>query len=80
VDKNNRINSIFEIIGGNQIFEYSKSHNLIAGLLCLDTNGSPGVVKMNNCNKNLKSQQWDYDNIVIILRIYILKSTELLTY
>jgi polypeptide N-acetylgalactosaminyltransferase len=50
--------------GGNQIFEFSKSNNLITGLLCLDTMGAPGVVKMSNCNKGAKSQQWDYDNMV----------------
>ena len=49
--------------GGNQIFEYSKTHQLATGALCLDTNGSPGVVKMNTCNKGSKSQQWDYDNM-----------------
>lgn len=49
--------------GGNQIFEYSKSHNLISAGLCLDTNGAHGVVKMNTCNKNSKNQKWDYDNV-----------------
>ena len=50
--------------GGNQIFEYSKSHSLISAGLCLDTNGAHGVVKMNTCNKSNKNQKWDYDNIV----------------
>lgn len=55
--------------GGNQIFEYSKANQLVTGLLCLDTNGSVGVVKMNNCNRASRSQQWDYDNMVSILFI-----------
>lgn len=48
--------------GGNQIFEYSKSHEIKAGGLCLDSNGADGVVKLSNCNSNSRSQKWDYDN------------------
>jgi hypothetical protein len=39
------------------------------GALCLDTNGVAGVVKMNSCNKGSRSQQWDFDNFVIIFVI-----------
>lgn len=58
--------------GGNQIFEYSKNHQLAAGNSCLDTNGVQGVVKLNNCSKRQRSQQWDYDNMVVKLN-YLLK-------
>ena len=50
--------------GGNQLFIYTKAHLLSMGTLCLDTNGSDGVVKLKNCNKSMRSQQWDYDNMV----------------
>jgi len=49
--------------GGNQLFEYSKAHHIAMGTLCLDTNGSNGVVKLKTCNKQARHQQWDYDNI-----------------
>jgi hypothetical protein len=52
--------------GGNQIFEYSKTHNLVAGNICLDSVGSAGVVKMKTCNRNKKSQQWEFDHSVLI--------------
>lgn len=47
--------------GGNQLFEFSKHHNIITGTLCLDSTGGPGVVKLNTCKKDTLSQQWDYD-------------------
>ena len=50
-----------EKAGGNQIFEYSKSHTLIGGGNCLDTNGVNGVVKLKACEKSARNQQWDYD-------------------
>lgn len=50
--------------GGNQLFQYSKTNNIKFGNLCLDTNGMPGVVKMNTCKKGTLSQQWDYDSEV----------------
>ncbi|CAF0907401.1 unnamed protein product, partial [Brachionus calyciflorus] len=49
--------------GGNQIYEYSKGHNLVSGKLCLDSSVSHKPVKFNNCNSGSKSQQWDYDNL-----------------
>jgi polypeptide N-acetylgalactosaminyltransferase len=52
--------------GGNQLFEYSKVHHIAMGTLCLDTNGSNGVVKLKTCNKGARHQQWDYDNAVCI--------------
>ena len=48
--------------GGNQIYEYSKQHSLVAGNLCLDSNMSNKPVKLSSCNAGSKSQQWDYDN------------------
>ena len=52
---------ISKITGGNQIFEYSKTHNLIGGGVCLDTEGVSGVVKLKNCERTARNQQWDYD-------------------
>lgn len=54
--------------GGNQLFEYSKAHHIAMGVLCLDTNGSNGVVKLKTCNKGARHQQWDYDNIVRLIK------------
>ena len=51
--------------GGNQLFEFSKSHQIKVGTQCLDTKGNPGAVKIVDCNLNTRSQQWDYDNMVI---------------
>jgi len=48
--------------GGNQVLEYSKAHHLVSGSLCLDTKGAQGIVKMANCDKNSRSQKWEYDN------------------
>ncbi|RNA33882.1 polypeptide N-acetylgalactosaminyltransferase 13 isoform X1 [Brachionus plicatilis] len=48
--------------GGNQIFEYSKAHNLVSAGLCLDSAMSAKPVKLSNCQAGSKSQQWDYDN------------------
>lgn len=53
--------------GGNQVFEYSKNHNLVSGNLCLDSSGSHGPVKLSSCHHTSKNQQWDYDNLVIFL-------------
>lgn len=49
--------------GGNQLFEYSKKHQLRSGELCLDTKGTPGAVKLTLCKPEIHSQQWDYENI-----------------
>jgi len=54
--------------GGNQLFEYSKLHQLRMGTLCLDTRASPGTVMMKPCVDNTRSQQWDYDNINLFFR------------
>ncbi len=50
--------------GGNQLFEFSKNHELRMGINCLVTNGSPGTVKLDLCKPNKKSMEWDYDNLV----------------
>ncbi|CAF1022393.1 unnamed protein product [Brachionus calyciflorus] len=47
--------------GGNQLIEYSSKQNLLAMGLCLDSQGIPGVVKLNNCKDESLSQIWDYD-------------------
>ncbi len=52
--------------GGNQLFEYSKSHQIVMGTLCLDTKDAHGVVKLVKCKPDLRSQKWDYDNFVSI--------------
>jgi len=53
--------------GGNQLFEFSKKHELRMGVHCLATNGSPGTVKLELCKPNQKSMEWDYDNLVRLL-------------
>lgn len=47
------------------MFEYSKSHELKFGELCLDTNGSAGSVKFHKCRNNKRNQQWDYNNLTM---------------
>jgi len=50
--------------GGNQLFEYSKNHEIRMGHLCLDTQGNPGSVKLKACSgNNNRAQQWDFDNM-----------------
>lgn len=49
--------------GGNQLFEYSKSHQIRMGELCLDTSGSAGSIKFHKCRKNNRDQQFDYNNL-----------------
>lgn len=69
--------------GGNQVFEYSKQHQLAISNICLDTNGSPGSVKLTYCTPGVRSQQWDYDNHVrfpFFLYIEILNLNSLLYY
>jgi hypothetical protein len=34
---------------------------LIGGGVCLDTEGVSGVVKLKNCERTARNQQWDYD-------------------
>jgi polypeptide N-acetylgalactosaminyltransferase len=48
--------------GGNQVFEYSKQHQLAASNICLDSNGLLGSVGLRHCIPGSRSQQWDYDN------------------
>jgi hypothetical protein len=50
--------------GGNQVFEYSKQHQIATSNICLDTNGVLGAVTLRYCLPGERSQQWDYDNKV----------------
>jgi hypothetical protein len=57
--------SKFFVSGGNQLFEYSKKHQIASGEICLDTKATVGVVKLADCSGVAeRSQQWDYDNQV----------------
>ena len=54
----------------NQLFEYSKKQHIVKGLLCLDTIGSSGVVKLIKCNHELDSQKWIYNEQVFNFNLF----------
>lgn len=51
--------------GGNQVFEYSRKHQLAQSDLCLDGNENFGPIKIRNCDTRITSQLWDYNKEVI---------------
>jgi polypeptide N-acetylgalactosaminyltransferase len=51
--------------GGNQIFEYSKKHQLAQFDNCLNAADDFGPVKLQTCDSKQTSQLWDIENKVI---------------
>lgn len=51
----------------SQLFELTRTNLVKHENICLDLKGAHGVVRFKKCDKNKKSQQWEYDATVGIL-------------
>lgn len=51
-------------LGGNQVFAYTKYHQVMSHDNCLDTKNSLGPVNLARCHGMLENQEWKYDDEV----------------
>ncbi|XP_037906931.1 polypeptide N-acetylgalactosaminyltransferase 5 isoform X2 [Hermetia illucens] len=49
-------------LGGNQVFAYTKRHQIMSDDLCLDASSSHGPVNMVRCHNMGGNQEWVYDD------------------
>lgn len=57
-------------LGGNQVFAYTKRHQVMSDDNCLDAANSRGPVNLVRCHGMMGNQEWKYDNDVSITAIY----------
>ncbi|KAG4073580.1 hypothetical protein HA402_000804 [Bradysia odoriphaga] len=48
-------------LGNQQLFAYTRRHQIMSNENCLDANHSVGRVNLVRCNGNMARQQWNYD-------------------
>lgn len=51
-------------LGGNQVFAYTKRHQIMSDDNCLDAAQPKGPVKLVRCHGMAGNQEWRYDNEV----------------
>lgn len=53
-------------LGGNQVFAYTKRHQVMSDDNCLDAANSRGPVNLVRCHGMMGNQEWKYDTDVSI--------------
>lgn len=51
-------------LGGNQVFAYTKRHQIMSDDNCLDAANSRGPVNLVRCHGMMGNQEWKYDSEV----------------
>lgn len=53
-------------LGGNQVFAYTKRHQVMSDDNCLDAANSRGPVNLVRCHGMMGNQEWKYDTAVSV--------------